>query len=267
MKILISWFEGLIYPFREKDWKAKMWLIPLTSFLTPFFQLLVLSGWRVELVRRIGLKKENILPRADVPSIIKYALHGVKLHLITLVYLLIPIFIFALLGINPLRQIFIESSKMIGYLWGYLWGYTTETPLMTLLWNSFWVIVKELFIRNLWFLFYYPYYRAATMRYALTGKFRQSHLAIIPNITFVLRNAGFFLMMVVNEFIDKVIIFCLGILFIPLIPFLLFYADFWTSGYEHGQVAIKMVEQEYPEMLKSASPDEPPLSSYEDSYV
>ncbi|HMO39216.1 MAG TPA: hypothetical protein PKC76_06350 [Saprospiraceae bacterium] len=255
IKIVKGWYEGLIYPFKEPDWKEKMWLIPLTGYLlTPLFQILVLRGWRVELVRRIGLKFERILPPADVQTILRYALHGIKLYLITGIYLIIPIFLFRLFGINPFRQMIAEILNILGYLW----YNDTGLPLSTLIWNSFLAILWELFIENMWLAFYYPYYRAATIRYALTGKFRKSHLAFLPNVLFVVRNIGIFLMMMVNQVIDKVIIFfvniIISIVFTPIVgaalaPLFLFYADFWTSGHEYGQIAAKMVKQEYPHLL------------------
>ena len=125
MKILTGWYQGIIYPFKENDWKSKMWLIPLLGvILTPFFELLVLRGWRVELVRRIGLGVNKILPPADISAVIKYALHGIKLYLITGIYIVVPVIILRLFGINPFRQIFIELGHIIGYLWSNDTGHT-----------------------------------------------------------------------------------------------------------------------------------------------
>ena len=136
---------------------------------------------------------------------------------------------------------------------------TPGIPITTLLWNSFWVIVKEFFIDNIWLVVYYPYYRAATIRYALIGRFRKSHLAFSANISFVLRNVKAFVMLMINQVIDKFILFfvnfIIAIILTPIIggllaPLFLFYADFWTSGYEYGEIAIKMAEQEYPHLLE-----------------
>ena len=255
MKILNAWLEGLIYPFKEKDWKSKMWLIPLIGILlTPVVQLIALRGWRVELVRRIGLKTQNILPKADLSTVLKYAIHGIKLWAISFVYLFIPIILFKILGINPFKQLFREIINLIGYFF----SNNTGLPLSTLLWNSFWAIMYEILIQNMWLVFYYPYYRAASIRYALTGKLRKSHLAFMPNIMFVLRNVKEFISLMINQIVDKVVLFFLNaILTLILTPFIsvflfpmfLFFADFWASGYDYGQVAKKMAEQEYPELL------------------
>jgi hypothetical protein len=271
MKILNDWYEGLIYPFKEKDWKSKMWLIPLLGvFLTPFIELLVLRGWRVELVRNIGLNEERILPKAGLTEVIKYAFHGVKLYLITAIYLIVPIIVFKYFGINPFRQLIAE----VGNIFSYLWDNNTGLSWTTLLWGSFWAIMKELFIKNVWLVFYYPYYRTATIRYALTGKFRNSHLAFLANVKFIIRNIIDFIVMVVNQIADFIILFfinaVINIILTPFIgyflaPLIFFYAGFWTSGYEYGQIARKMREQEYPEMVKGfvvGSVGPPPLTPY-----
>lgn len=259
MKLIKTWYEGLVYPLKEKDWKSKMWLIPVIGIvLTPFVQLLVLRGWRVELVRNIGVREPNILPKADLQSVVRYAIHGVKLYAITALYLFAALIVLRLFGINPIRQLRIEIVN----LFSYFFNNTTGQSLGTLLWQSFWRISKEIFIDNVWVLFYYPYYRTATIRYALTGKFRESHLAFAQNAKFVVRNVMDFVNLLINQFIDKFILFfvnaIVNIVLTPFIgfalaPLIFFFADFWTSGYEHGQIAKKMVDQEYPNLLNQAS--------------
>lgn len=259
MKIIETWYEGLVYPLKEKDWKNKMWLIPVIGFfLTPFVQLLVLRGWRVELVRNIAIGVPNILPKADLQSVVRYAIHGIKLYAISALYLFAALIVLRFFGINPLRQWWIEIAN----LFSYFFNNTTGLSLGTLLWQSFWRITKEIFINNAWVLFYYPYYRTATIRYALTGKFRKSHLAFAQNVTFVIRNIMDFVKLLVNQFIDKFILFFVNAIVnvvltpfigIALAPLIFFFADFWTSGYEHGQIAKKMVDQEYPHMLNQSS--------------
>jgi len=255
MKIINNWIYGLTYPFKEKDWINKMWLIPLTGvLLTPFVQLIALRGWRVELVKRIGLKVDGALPKADLPSVARYTIHGVKLWAISFVYLIIPIVIFSFLRINPFRQLIIEVTTLIGYLF----NNDTGLSLFTLFWSSFKAIMYEVLVKNIWLVFYYPYYRTATIRYALTGKLGKSHFAFIPNVTFVVKNVRDFIVLMFNQLIDKSIIFFLNALLtvvltpfisIFLFPMFLFFADYWSSGYDYGKIAIKMVEQEYPEML------------------
>ncbi|MEM7657378.1 MAG: hypothetical protein AAF399_14685 [Bacteroidota bacterium] len=267
MNFVKSWFDGIIYPFREKDWLQKMWLIPVVGyFLTPFIQLLVLRGWRVELVRKIGIRSKDLLPKADVVPILNYFFHGIKLWLITGIYIIIPIIFFRILGISPFRTIIVE----VGELLGNVWDNDTGLPLTTLAVETFWNITKELLIRNSWLIIYYPYYRTATIRYSLIGKFRKAHLAVFPNLRFAVRNVGAFLWMMLNQIIDKTLIFFtnifLNIILTPIVgialaPILFFYADFWTSGYEYGEIAKKMVDQEYPHLLstsqESLEPEEP----------
>jgi hypothetical protein len=260
MKIIQTWYEGLIYPLKEKDWKSKMWLIPVIGVvLTPFIQLLVLRGWRVDLVRNIGVRATNILPKADLRSVARYAIHGIKLYAITALYLVVALIVLRIFGINPIRQLWIEIVN----LFSYFFNNTTGLSLGTLLWQSFWRIAKEIFINNAWVLFYYPYYRTATIRYALTGKFKESHLAFAQNAKFVIRNVMDFVNLLINQFVDKFILFFVNVIvnvvltpFIGyvLAPLIFFFADFWTSGYEHGQIAKKMVDQEYPEMLNQPNP-------------
>lgn len=265
MNIVKGWFEGLIYPFKEEDWLSKMWVIPILGFtVIPLIELIVLRGWRVELVRRIGLKEDYILPKISITHILRYFIHGLKLWMITGIYLTIPIIVFRLFGINPFRQLGYEIGNLFVELWNYMWGIGSGVSLLTLFWDSFWAITKELLIQNAWLLFYYPYYRTATIRYAITNRFRKSHLAFWSNIRFMIRNVKDFVVMLINQIIDKVILFFVtAIINIILTPFIgvfaltfLIYADYWTSGYEYGMIAQKMVAQDYPQLLEVDVTDE-----------
>lgn len=266
MKIIIGWYEGLKYPFEEKDWREKMWVIPALGLVfTPFIEWIVLRGWRVELVKRIGLKEDYILPKVSANLVLKYFFHGIKLWLITGLYIVVPFIVFSILGINPLKQLWIEITQLLRELYNYLVGNGSGRSVGEIFWTSFWAIFRELLIENLWLLFYYPYYRTAMIRYAIIGKFRKSHLAIGANIQFIFKNLKDYIMLVVNQIIDKMILFfVMVILNIVLSPFLglpiatlfLSYADYWTSGYEYGMIAQKMVAQNYPQLLSVDLTDE-----------
>ena len=259
MNILKEWYNGLMYPFKQKDWLSRMWLISVLGVVfTPFVEIIILRGWRVELVRRIALKEDSILPRSLPQDVLKYFVHGIKLWLITGLYILFPIILFKILGINPLMQFWKELVSFVAELWQRMRGGGSGVPLDQFLWQSFKAIAYELMIQNAWLLFYYPYYRTATIRYAITNKFRKSHLSVLRNIRFMIINVLDFIMMVINQFIDKLILYLIGIIInIVLTPFVgvfvvifLAYAAYWTSGYEYGMLAQKMIKQDYPQLLQ-----------------
>lgn len=274
-----NWINGLRFPFDEPDWPSKMWLIAAIGFiLTPFVQAIALKGWKVELVRRIGVGEPRVLPPTNVDDIFRYFGHGIKLWVISGIYIAIPWILLRLLGASPFALIYEAITSIGGYAWNSLTGKPNLETFSAVLWAQFWNVVRALLYNGAWLIFYYPYVKVASLRYALTGKIRKSHGRVRANIAYMVKGHNFWslLLMIWHQILDKISLFIISLLLsLILTPFftalifpLLFYVDFWTSGYDQGKKARKMAIQEYPHLLVTAPgaqpqaaplPDEPQL--------
>ena len=71
----------------------------------------------------------------------------------------------------------------------------------------------------------------------------QSHLKVAANFRSILLMHLLFFLEAVAAFIISVLFTLIGLL-IPLIPIVIVFMAYWTSGYDFGLLAKKMVEQE-----------------------
>ncbi len=260
-----KWLSGFLFPFRQPDWLEKMWLVAAIGFvLTPFVQVIALQGWRVELIRRIAVGEPRVLPPAGLSAVFRYFGHGIKLWFIAGVYIAIPWIILRLLGAHPFALIYEGVSSIGGHVWNSIWGKPNAETFSVVLWAQFWNVVRAILYNAAWLAFYYPYYKTASLRYALTGKMRRSHWQIRANIAYMLRGLNFLslLSLIWQLIMDKLaLIFLTFLLSLILTPFftllivpILFYANYWTSGYDQGHKGKSMVEQEYPHLQVVSSP-------------
>ena len=104
---LKSYFYSYVFPFTQKDCIQKMWIFILISYI-PIVNLLVLRGWRFELVHRLGWKKERPLPKAM--DFFKFLANGLVLWMVTLAYLAVPIVIIVLFGLGGWGELYLKNN-------------------------------------------------------------------------------------------------------------------------------------------------------------
>lgn len=247
-----AFFYAITFPFFEKDVIKKTAFFVFVSFV-PFINLLLLRGWRMELTHRIGWGYERILPSSKFGKIIQYAKNGLKLWIATAVYLLIPGLLISKLGLKGTSVIVENFQALFTYLRDYWRGNAEQGILSFAITWLFAIIFKgflAFLIQNIWLIIYLPMYRIAMIRTSLTGNLLASHLALGKNFTFLRRNFKSIFLLFALFFTGWIAIYLVTILFtmtvilVPLIPVFILYMGYWSSGYDYGLLAKRMVEQE-----------------------
>ncbi len=232
----LNYFSALKAPFNHPQWFARLWWVALIGLL-PVIDLLVLRGWRLDLTRRIAYGTANPFPFAK--DFGRFLASGSVLWCMTLLYALPAIALLILL----------DATQVISALAAFL---DIIKSIFTLSFDIFWTAVLQLgralfkswlpVIVVLLFVFFLtgPLYRAAAVRYALTGKL-SSFFHVRTNAKMVFANYGRF---IIVQFIDRINLYIIavpiGVLFGSAsggvgmaLGFLIHY---WVSGYLYGNL-------------------------------
>lgn len=236
-----SFFGPVFFPFRHQGWLKKMWWIPILNYI-PGINLVLLRGWRLDYTRRIARDEENPLPGFDLAQ---FFLSGCLLWCMTGLYSLVPIIMIAYFGVGG----FGDMLSDLGYFWNYFFTDKEVMPLGKFLVSEFKETVIALAIDSAWIVASFPLYRAAMVRYAVTGKVR-SFFNVWGNGRFILKNPYKFAQVYV---FSTVIVFLLsvgsamllatvvGAFFVPILVPGLYY---WSTASEFGLLARHLVESE-----------------------
>lgn len=248
---LKAYLYSFIYPFTQKDWIQKMWLFAVISYI-PFVNLIIARGWRLEFVHRLGWNYERPLPSPR--DTIRFVSNGILLWIVTGLFLLVPVIIISVLGLGGLREFWNDLIHLFSLAWDFLWGRKSSgefgSSMVSFARNelleSFW----KFLIENIYLLIYVPLYRIGMIRFALTRNLVASLFAFRKNLKFIYRNFievillyCFFLVELAVAFIVTWVL-ALTIIGVPLIPIIIVYMYYWSTGYEYGHIARLMVEQE-----------------------
>ncbi len=246
-----SYIYSFIYPFTQKDWLQKMWLFIAVSFV-PVVSFLIVRGWRLEFIHRLGKGLDNPLPSPY--KVFKYLWKGVVLWGVTALYLLVPFVIVRALGLTGLLDLIEDIFQIFGLFMDFMVGGRTFKEfcltLVAFMKGEFLDAFFVALIENIYLIIYIPYYRTAMIRYALQENLLKSHFSVFKNLKFIFKNItdylivyGFgFLLIFLIPVVD--ILLTLTIIGIPLIPIVTVYMYYWSTGYEYGHLAQLMVEQE-----------------------
>lgn len=236
-----SFFGPVFFPFRYKGWLKKMWWIPILNYI-PGINLILLRGWRLDYTRRIARDEENPLPGFDLAQ---FFLSGSLLWCMTGLYSLVPIAMIAFFGVGGFGDLISD----LGYFWDLLFTDKEVMPLGKFVVNEFRETLAALAIDSAWIVASFPLYRAAMVRYAVTGKLR-SFLNVWGNGRFILKNPLKFAQVYM---FSTVIIFLLSVgssLLIAtvvgafLVPILVPGLYYWSTASEFGLLARHLVETE-----------------------
>lgn len=252
-----------IYPFLQKDWLLKMWVFVALSYV-PIVNVIIARGWRLEYIRRLGWREKRVLP--NPAHAVSFFINGVKLWIARGIFAVVPVTVIIMVtGVGGVIDLWNDTVYLFELNVDFLVRriipfkqYASESG--TFFWNEWIDSLWALLIENVWLVIYVPLYRIGTIRYALTGKLRRSHMAIKKNLRFLFRNLLEIVLMYAFNLFNFVLvlvvdfILALTVVGVPLIPILTFYMSFWNTGYEYGLIARTMVEQE---QLQAPKPHQP----------
>ncbi|KAA3631281.1 MAG: DUF4013 domain-containing protein [Bacteroidetes bacterium] len=253
-----AFLYSLVFPFHEKGFWNKTPVFILAAFV-PFLNIIILRGWRVELTHRMGWNYEQILPSSSLSKMLSYVFKGIKLWIVTGLYLIVPAILIYKLGLRGTGNMIRYFQELFYFLVDYFNGTNSQGIIGFGLSWLFRIIFRGILvflIENIWLVLYIPMYRIAMIRYALTGKLIYSHLAVVKNFKFLMRNIWTFLLLYGLFFLDSVIKFLVSlvltmtVILVPLIPVITIFVSYWSSGYDFGLLAQRMVKQEGLEQTK-----------------
>lgn len=240
-----------IYPFLQRDWPLKMWVFVLLSYI-PFVNVIVARGWRKEYVHRISWGYDRALPN-PIHSF-QFLLDGIKLWLVTGIYIGVPIIIIVLFGLDGVIDLISDLLELIRLFFSYFFGSMTGSQfsgeLKAFIEEEFINKLYVFLIENIYLVIYVPMYRIAMIRYSITGRLIRSHMSFKKNVMFfkqhfweiiliyVFNAFNFFLILVIDFFLMVTVIGS------PLIPIVTFFVYFWVSGYEYGLLGRYMIREE-----------------------
>ncbi|MEM9159498.1 MAG: DUF4013 domain-containing protein [Verrucomicrobiota bacterium] len=146
--------------FRDKDWGKRFWIVPLMAIL-PLINLILLRGWRFELTRRLMRREAPSLPEPSQLPV--FFVSGLALWMMTAVYFL-PHGIFGFVHFLHLSHLAEADSPRF--------------------WAEFLIVSAMAWL--LW-LFTWPFYRVAMLRFAASGSLL-SFFLLPQNLFVIIRN-------------------------------------------------------------------------------
>jgi len=232
-----SFFYPLVFPFFQERWFSRTWWLGLITMI-PVFNLIMLSGWRFTLVRRMSQGEKEILPTSAVLSFLKY---GLVLWAMGGVYVLVPILLVMATGSGEIGAII----EVVKWLFGTLSGAEGLISGSEMLTNFGIGLVIRTSIELVWLLVSMPIYRIAMIRYAINGRVG-GFLNIPLNAAIAAKYSGRMIMMWVFGFfmvafiaVTTVLLTATVVLAViaPIFGVLVYY---WSTGFEYGHLAHDM---------------------------
>lgn len=230
----------VLWPFRSKQEWPRMWWLLLIDYI-PVVNLIVMRGWRLEVVRRMARGEQPITPHFQ--SILKFFGNGLLLWTMTALYALLPLVIIAQLGVGGFKDFvgdLVEFSKI-------LLGQSDQS-LAEFARNELIDSLLEVLIELAWIPLSSPLYRAAMIRFAVT-----SDIASFGNfpatIGFIFRHFGAFVKLYLFSFLLGIAVAMLGgflvitgvgAIVVPLVTVPLYY---WSTAFEYGELAQKLAKE------------------------
>ena len=231
MKIMDDFKEGLVYPFKDKDWVKKLWPLPVIAAipLLGIFSVILLKGWRFEMVKNIASGTKE-LPAFDFVKMLK---RGALLWLVMIGHIFIPGVLCAILGLGGPFGLFLDIYEIItsGFA---AWAKSEPTD---------WALTIMIYI--VWGIISFPVFQSGMIRYAITGNWKvllnapANFLLFIRHIHYFIKFYLFWFLLLLLIFIaDSMLLTTgIGLLIIPVFTVCVYYV---SSAYELGELARKL---------------------------
>ena len=231
----INYIDGLIFPLGQRNWPIKIWFAPLVN-LVPILGLIAIRGWRVDIVRRMGRGEEQLLPNPS--DIGRFLGRGTTLWVMTGIYAIPEIILLAIFGSKIIKNIL----DILLWIWQTVFTDEPTVAFSVLLAKVGMSLIAQLIIPGAYYFLSWPLYRAAMIRYSVTGN-AALFFDIFRNIGLVIKYLDNFMLVFFYTILTQIMIALIsgmflatvvGSILIPLFSVPLFY---WTTGYLYGKLA------------------------------
>lgn len=227
--------DSLCYPFKDSEWAAKLWPLPLIT-LIPVIGLLsviLLKGWRFEMVKRLSAG-DVTLPPFDPVIMFK---RGLLLWCVMTAHIFVPGILCAILGIGgPIG--FVQDLYQILANGFSDWAQSEPKD---------WAF--SILIYFIWAIISFPVFQAGMIRYANSGDWK-TLLNVALNFALFVKYIHYFIkfylswlaLIVLIAVLDSALaITGFGILLIPTVSIVGYYI---SSAYDLGVLAHKINSKE-----------------------
>lgn len=236
----IKYPDALTFPFKQDDWLSKMWWVFLVNFLPiPFFNLILIRGWRVNVIKRMVRGKKDIFPNLN--DLGRMLADGFTLWVMTGIYAIPEIIILTIFGTDPIQLILDIGLWLLGIVFA---GNTANFSV-----SATEIISRLLFtvaFGGAYYIISWPIYRAAMVRFSASGSYGV-FFDIPTNIKLVIEHLDSFMLVffltvltqILVAFISGIFIATFfGAIFVQLISIPFYY---WTTAALYGQLAVRIL--------------------------
>lgn len=247
--------NAFTWPFQQENWPGRLWIL-LLGWIPVFGWLPALTisvGWMMDAIGRRGRAETDRLPHPR--NILQMFLHGIVYWLMLFLYVAVPIWILGTIFAtgtaiiaqefhrwmsNSGENVVITGVNVVALGLGAS-GQIALIPqqtLMTLIEHWAAVYTAGLFLPIFWIVFAVPVFMAATIRFAVSGRFG-SYFRPIANTGFVLRHFfGFLWLFAVMAGVTVLAAV------LPLVGiYLLFTVGLWIIAWYAGRLGAKLHPQ------------------------
>ncbi len=236
-----NYLEAIVFPFKQRNWIGKLWWLPLVTFIPPF-SFILMRGWRLDLVRRIGRRNPDSLP--GLSDIARFFAEGILLYVMTALYL-IPLGIFTVIAGASWIQTILEIGWWILQI---IFDRNNAIPVGAFITQLGLGAILQLASPFVYLVLTYPFYRMSMVRYAL-GKNALVFFDIVGNAReiwkhpIMLTSLWFLEVLTATLFglINGIVISTLvGVAIMPFVLALLFPMQYSITGYLFGSLAERV---------------------------
>jgi hypothetical protein len=247
--------NAFTWPFQQQNWPSRLWILFL-SWIPVFGWLPALTitfGWMMDAIGRRAHGNADTLPHPR--NLLQMFVHGILYWLMLLLYVAVPIWLLGAIFaaetaiitqefhqwvMNSAENVTITAVNIVASGIGVSEqiALTPQQTLAELIQHWAVVYTAGFFLPVVWVVFAVPVFFAATIRFAVTGKFG-SYFRPIANTGFVLRHfLGFLWLFAVIIAVNVVA----GLL--PVIGiYLWFTLGIWIVAYYAGRLGTKLHSQ------------------------
>lgn len=230
-----DFFYPIVFPFKEyPEVRKRLWFVPLMA-IVPGLNLLLLSGWKMDIIRRINAGDEGLPESKDM---LRFLVDGILIWLMKLVYFLVPFLFLSLFDLGILNIIW----EILSWLWDALFLRASLSSLISTVKDTAGSLLLNMLVNGLFFLFQSSIYAAGKMRYAVNNR-PVSLVELHKNFLLVIRRLDLFAKAwVFGVFLTTILsaifwILNFDILGLSLAPVLCMVIYYWSTGYEQGFLA------------------------------
>lgn len=229
-----GYLRAFSFPFAVPGWPRKLWWLPLVAVI-PLVDVVLMRGWRTEVVRRMGRGNPDPLP--DLRDFGRFVKDGLWLWLMTAIYFVPQAILLFFFGAGAISMAITIGRWLIAQLSG-----EPTVSLGVLLAQLGFNALANLIIPLIYPILTYPLFRIATVRFALLG-WIGAFFDLLTNLRLAGRHFGAAVRLFLLEYLTTAALLILGgmaattVVGAVIVPLLLFPMLYWSTGHLFGRFA------------------------------